>query len=183
MLLFWVCTLNTFQPACARDRRALVRNLCQCRKVEHFLNVWKEPQGMFRLISHVMERPLMPTRPHTQSQRQDHQVRRSLRLAALGRYKDVVVELSQSPPAEPSATTCAQLESLHPSADSIPAVPPRTPSTIARVPSAHILRAISSFPRGSLGGVTACDPRSSKTSSKALQRRCVTARSMHLLTL
>ena len=94
----------------------------------------------------------MLPRSHTRSQRQDLQARRSLRLAALGRYNDAVAALSQSPPTDPSATTCAQLESLHPTADSIPDVPPRTPCTISCISSAHILRAISSPPRGSTGG-------------------------------
>ena len=116
------------------------------------LKVWKQPLGAYRLISYILERPSLPALTRTRTLRQDPQVRRSIRLASLGRYKDAVAALSQAPPANLSATSCAQLESLQPHADSIPALPPQASSSPTRVSSAHILRDISSFPCGSAGG-------------------------------
>ena len=109
LLVFWICVLPTYQPTCACERRELTRNSCQRRQIEHFLKVWHEPSGIFRLLTYVLEHP--PTYTHERRRpRHDPQTRRSRRLVGLGRYRDAVAALSQAPPAVPSESTLAQLK-------------------------------------------------------------------------
>ena len=145
LLLFWICVLNTFQPTRACERRQVTRTLCQRRQSSHFLQVWRSPDGVYRLLSF-----LLSTNPPTAHARRRSAgpacgARRSLYLARMGRYRDAVAALSQPPPITPSDTSLSQLEALHPPAASLPPLSPE-------VSSAHVIHDIRSFPRGSAGG-------------------------------
>ena len=98
LLAFWICVLPTFQPACACDRRASTRALRERRHVERFLQTCHEPLGIFRLLTHVMERVPSHSHDHCRSSTQDPQVSRSRRFASIGRYRDAVAALSKSTP-------------------------------------------------------------------------------------
>ena len=130
LLAIWLCVLPTYQPSCARDRRASTRALCERQQVEQSLQIWHEPSSVHRLLSHVMDRVQTPAHGRRQTPTRDPQVRRSRRLASLGRYRDAVAALSQSPPAVPSDSSLARLELLHPTTPSMPPPPSLGPATI-----------------------------------------------------
>ena len=151
LLLFWTCVLNTFQPTRAFERREATRNMYQRRQISHFLQVWRTPNGVYRLLSFLLSRDPSSAHGRHYSAASARSAQRSLRLARLGRYRDAVSCLSQLPPTTPSATSLAQLEALHPVAPSLPPLSPPA-SSAPEVSRAHILRALRSFPRGSAGG-------------------------------
>ena len=151
LLLFWPCVLNTFVPTRACERREATRILCQRRQSSHFLQVWRSPDGVYRLLSWLLSRNPSAGHARRLPVGSARGARRSLHLARLGRYRDAVSALSQIPPVTPSDASLAQLEALHPSAAGLPPLSPPA-SDAPEVSCAHIIHAIRSFPRGSAGG-------------------------------
>ena len=99
LLLFWICTASAFRPTCAANRRSSCRSLCERRQLCHFLQVWREPFGIFRLVSYLRDLPgPSPRRSAVSGARP----RRSQRLARLGRFRDAVSALSPSTPVNPT---------------------------------------------------------------------------------
>ena len=125
-----------------------MQSISRRRQTSYFLQVWRSPNGVDRLLSYMFTRDPSPAHGRRHSTGSDRSAHRSVR--RLGRYRDVVSALSQLPPTTPSASSLAQLEALHPVADSLPPLPPPAPLA-PEVTCTHILRAFRSFPRGTAG--------------------------------